>query len=67
MEYQTSTVSLLYALVKSINPIISRERSSEWVSTSAIISALVEDNSPSSLHSFDILPENKDVSIGKSK
>jgi predicted O-methyltransferase YrrM len=60
--------SLLYALVKSKKPQLLVETGvANGVSTSAIMSALDEDNSFGSLSSFDILPETKDAYLGKGK
>ena len=60
--------SLLYVLVKSKKPQLLVETGvANGVSTSAIMSALEEDNSSGSLNSFDVLPETKDAYTGKGK
>ena len=60
--------SLLYVLVKSKKPQLLVETGvANGVSTSAIMSALEEDNSSGSLNSFDILPETKEAYLGKGK
>jgi len=58
--------SLLYVLVKSKNPQFLVETGvANGISTNAIMSALDEDSSPGTLHSFDILPETKYAYTGK--
>jgi predicted O-methyltransferase YrrM len=60
--------SLLYVLVKSKKPQLLVETGvANGVSTSAIMSALDEDNSSGSLNSFDVLPETKEAYLGKGK
>ena len=60
--------SLLYVLVKSKKPQLLVETGvANGVSTSAIMSALDEDNSSGSLNSFDVLPETKKAYLGKGK
>ena len=60
--------SLLYVLVKSKKPQLLVETGvAHGVSTSAIMSALDEDNSSGSLNSFDVLPETKEAYLGKGK
>jgi len=60
--------SLLYVLVKSKKPQLLVETGvANGVSTSAIMSALHEDNSSGSLNSFDVLPETKEAYLGKGK
>jgi len=60
--------SLLYVLVKSKKPQLVVETGvANGISTNAIMSALNEDSSPGSLHSFDVLPETKAAYTGKGK
>ena len=60
--------SLLYVLVKSKKPQLLVETGvANGVSTSAIMSALDEDNSSGSLNSFDVLQETKEAYLGKGK
>jgi predicted O-methyltransferase YrrM len=60
--------SLLYVLVKSKNPQFLVETGvANGISTNAIMSALDEDSSPGTLHSFDVLPETKDAYTGNGK
>ena len=60
--------SLLYVLVKSKTPNFLVETGvANGISTNAIMSALDEDSSPGTLHSFDVLPETKDAYTGNGK
>ena len=60
--------SLLYVLVKSKKPNFLVETGvANGISTNAIMSALDEDSSPGTLHSFDVLPETKDAYTGNGK
>jgi len=68
MNVELELFSLLYVLVKSKKPQLLVETGvANGVSTSAIMSALAEDNSSGSLNSFDVLPQTKDAYTGKGK
>jgi predicted O-methyltransferase YrrM len=59
---------LLYILVKSKKPQLLVETGvANGISTNAIMSALDQDKSIGSLHSFDILPETKDAYLGNGR